>query len=70
MDPQALNSESCQLESRYWVITDESGKMETVNGLGVVGTYTLLVSLNFSTGMSVLNFDLQFLLGKAQNRYG
>ena len=70
MDPQALNSESCQLESRYWVITDKSGKMETVNGLGVVGTYTLLVSLNFSTGMSALNFDLQFLLGKAQNRYG
>ena len=41
MDPEALDSESCQLESRYWIITDESGKKETVNGLGVVGTFNL-----------------------------
>ena len=37
MDPQASKSESCQLETRHWIITDESGKEETVTGLGVVG---------------------------------
>jgi len=30
---------ACQLETRTWYITDNNGKVETVNGPGVVGGY-------------------------------
>ncbi|ELU11977.1 hypothetical protein CAPTEDRAFT_144235 [Capitella teleta] len=39
MDDDADESEWCELESRYWVITDEEGHEETVEGPGVVGEY-------------------------------
>ena len=30
-------SESCQLETRHWIIVDEDGQEKRVDGLGVVG---------------------------------
>ena len=30
---------ACQLETRTWYITDDTGDVETVNGPGVVGKY-------------------------------
>lgn len=40
MDDDADESEFCQLEFRHWVITDEEGHEETVEGPGVVGQST------------------------------
>lgn len=37
MDPKAHQSDTCQLETRHWEITDEQGNVETVDGPGVVG---------------------------------
>jgi len=39
MDKDAHPRYACQLETRTWYITDDSGKVETVNGPGVVGKY-------------------------------
>ena len=37
MDEDASQLDSCQLQSRYWIIVDENGKVETVQGYGVTG---------------------------------
>lgn len=42
MDENAPDSESCQLETRHWVVTDEDGKEQRVDGPGVVGEYPTL----------------------------
>uniref|UniRef100_T1IGW5 Protein kinase domain-containing protein n=1 Tax=Strigamia maritima TaxID=126957 RepID=T1IGW5_STRMM len=58
MHPKALESDSCQLETRHWRTVDEDGKVELVNGPGVVGefpimrpgeTYSWISCTNFST---------------------
>jgi len=36
---------ACQLESRTWYITDDNGKVKTVNGPGVVGKYHMLLPI-------------------------
>jgi len=33
---------ACQLETRTWYITDDSGRVETVSGPGVVGKYIVI----------------------------
>ena len=70
VDPQALDSESCQLESRYWIITDESGKKETVNGLGVVGDVHTLQIFQQAYEFLILILLATKMASKAQNRYG
>lgn len=37
MDKEAHPRHACQLETRQWVITDDNGEVETVNGPGVIG---------------------------------
>lgn len=37
MDKEAHPRHACQLETRHWVITDDNGEIETVNGPGVIG---------------------------------
>lgn len=37
MDANADKHLSCQLETRHWVITDDEGTEERVDGPGVVG---------------------------------
>jgi len=37
MPTDAPDDASCQLTTRHWVITDGNGKVERVNGEGVVG---------------------------------
>lgn len=63
MAPDAPQSESCQLESRHWTLTDERGNVERVEGPGVVGTYptmrpgteyTWISSTSFSTPTGVM----------------
>jgi len=39
MDPSRTNSEKCKLTNRHWIITDGNGKMEHVQGPGVIGKY-------------------------------
>jgi len=39
MDENVHPRYACQLETRMWYITDDNGKVETVNGPGVVGKY-------------------------------
>ena len=39
MDADASRSQSCQLETRHWVITDEDGQEEIVDGPGVIGEF-------------------------------
>lgn len=39
MDADANRSQSCQLETRHWVITDEDGQEEIVDGPGVIGEF-------------------------------
>ncbi|KFM69163.1 F-box only protein 3, partial [Stegodyphus mimosarum] len=42
MSPDAPQSESCQLETRHWIITDDNGSEEQVDGPGVVGEYPVM----------------------------
>ncbi|KAK7503114.1 hypothetical protein BaRGS_00005740 [Batillaria attramentaria] len=42
MDKNADKRKSCQLESRHWIITDEDGREEHVDGPGVVGEYPVM----------------------------
>lgn len=42
MDEHASKDLSCQLETRHWVITDEDGREEHVDGPGVVGEYPVM----------------------------
>ncbi|XP_067129199.1 F-box only protein 3-like [Centruroides vittatus] len=42
MDEDAPKSESCQLETRHWIITDENGEEKRVDGPGVVGEYPVM----------------------------
>uniref|UniRef100_H2YA03 F-box domain-containing protein n=1 Tax=Ciona savignyi TaxID=51511 RepID=H2YA03_CIOSA len=42
MAEDAPPSKACQLVSRHWIITTESGKTELVNGPGVVGKYPIM----------------------------
>lgn len=42
MSPDAPQSESCQLETRHWIITDDKGSEEQVDGPGVVGEYPVM----------------------------
>lgn len=37
MDQKAPVRDSCRLETRHWIITDEDGVEERVDGAGVVG---------------------------------
>lgn len=43
MDANADKHLSCQLETRHWVITDDEGTEERVDGPGVVGMLELCV---------------------------
>lgn len=43
MDPNGSDSDSCQLKSRHWIITDENGYERRVDGHGVAGHYILNV---------------------------
>jgi F-box protein 3 len=42
MDAQVRPSATCQLETRHWKITDESGIEESVNGPGVIGEHPII----------------------------
>ncbi|XP_077530876.1 F-box only protein 3-like isoform X2 [Haemaphysalis longicornis] len=42
MSEEASERESCQLETRHWIITDENGLEERVDGRGVVGEYPVM----------------------------
>ncbi|KAL3193379.1 hypothetical protein MRX96_017609 [Rhipicephalus microplus] len=42
MSEDASDRESCQLETRHWIITDENGLEERVDGRGVVGEYPVM----------------------------
>lgn len=42
MDEDADKQMSCQLETRHWVITEEDGREEHVDGPGVVGEYPVM----------------------------
>ncbi|GFY61978.1 f-box only protein 3 [Trichonephila inaurata madagascariensis] len=49
MSPEAPQSEACQLETRHWIITDDNGSEEQVDGPGVVGEYPVMYpGANFS----------------------
>ncbi|PRD26956.1 UNVERIFIED_CONTAM: apaG [Trichonephila clavipes] len=49
MSPDAPQSEACQLETRHWIITDDNGSEEQVDGPGVVGEYPVMYpGANFS----------------------
>jgi uncharacterized protein affecting Mg2+/Co2+ transport len=37
MDANVHPRYTCKLETRHWVITDENGKVEKVDGPGVIG---------------------------------
>lgn len=39
MDSRADKCLSCQLETRHWIITDDEGREERVDGPGVVGMW-------------------------------
>ena len=39
MPEDSPKGESCQLETRHWIITGEDGHEEMVDGPGVVGKY-------------------------------
>ena len=39
MDNDQKTSDSCTLTSRHWVITDGNGKVEQVQGSGVIGLF-------------------------------
>lgn len=39
MSKDALPEKACQLDSRYWRITNAKGDVEEVQGPGVVGMY-------------------------------
>jgi uncharacterized protein affecting Mg2+/Co2+ transport len=39
MDVTQKSSDSCTLSSRHWIITDGNGKIETVQGSGVIGMF-------------------------------
>ena len=41
MHPDAPESESCKLQTRHWIITDEEGGEERVDGPGVIGTLVI-----------------------------
>ena len=43
MDEHVHPRFACQLETRTWYITDETGSVETVNGPGVVGQHSFIV---------------------------
>lgn len=42
MDPNGSDSDSCQLKSRHWIITDENGYERRVDGHGVAGEYPIM----------------------------
>ncbi|GAB6030279.1 F-box only protein 3 [Chamberlinius hualienensis] len=42
MDKEAVKNESCQLLTRHWVVTDEEGDEECVDGDGVIGEFPIL----------------------------
>ncbi|PVD29033.1 hypothetical protein C0Q70_11630 [Pomacea canaliculata] len=42
MDSRADKCLSCQLETRHWIITDDEGREERVDGPGVVGEYPIM----------------------------
>ena len=42
MDADAPADETCQLDSRHWIITDENGKEQRVDGPGVVGEFPIM----------------------------
>ena len=41
MDPSAKKEETCKLQTRHWVITEENGKEQIVDGPGVIGKLNL-----------------------------
>ncbi|XP_022101051.1 F-box only protein 3-like [Acanthaster planci] len=42
MDENSPRDKSCQLRTRHWVIADSNGKVETVDGAGVVGDFPII----------------------------
>lgn len=49
MSKDALPEKACQLDSRYWKITNAKGDVEEVQGPGVVGKYFQWVKLLLGT---------------------
>ncbi|CAL8288198.1 unnamed protein product [Lota lota] len=43
MSSSALPEAACQLDSRYWKITNANGNVEEVRGPGVVGEYPVMM---------------------------
>lgn len=56
MSPDAPQSESCQLETRHWIITDDKGSEEQVDGPGVVGEYPVMYPGASFSWVSSTNF--------------
>jgi ApaG protein len=72
------SSDTVQLKSRQWVITDANGRKETVRGPGVVGqtpvippgqsfTYTSGCPLNTSSGIMMGSYQMQLPDGSLIN---
>ncbi|XP_006002058.1 F-box only protein 3 isoform X1 [Latimeria chalumnae] len=56
MSKDALPKKACQLDSRYWRITDANGDVENVQGPGVVGEFPILRPGNFYEYTSCTTF--------------
>jgi ApaG protein len=72
------SSDTVQLKSRQWVITDANGRKETIRGPGVVGqtpvippgqsfTYTSGCPLNTSSGIMMGSYQMQLPDGSLIN---
>lgn len=49
MDNAVAPKHSCQLETRHWVITDGEGETSIVNGPGVIGQFSCLLTMSLDS---------------------
>ncbi|XP_076311121.1 F-box only protein 3-like isoform X2 [Tachypleus tridentatus] len=52
--------ESCQLVSRHWIVTDENGHEERINGPGVVGEFPIIKPGTSYSWVSCTNFNTTY----------
>lgn len=60
MDKDASKNDSCKLESRHWIIVDENGDEERVDGSGVVGEYPVMRPGETFTWISCTTFKTTY----------
>ncbi|XP_002736279.1 F-box only protein 3-like [Saccoglossus kowalevskii] len=56
MDEQAPSSDSCQLQHRHWEVVDGQGRIEIVDGEGVVGAFPILRPGTSYSWVSITHF--------------